>query len=77
MNFLITHILPINDISEHTERVYYEPSILPIPFSWCKCNPEIRLNPQASESILIIHNSFDGREGVEWVQEILKENKLF
>ena len=53
----IYHVLPINDIEEHEES------------STCKCEP--RAEKQENGNIIIIHNSFDGREGVEWTNEIL------
>lgn len=52
-------ILPCNDIEEHEES------------STCKCEPIVEF---VNGEMLIIHNSFDGREGVEWVEEILKIN---
>ncbi len=51
------HIIPINDWEEHEER------------STCKCQPKIL---QENGEIIIIHNSFDGREAVEWANKILK-----
>jgi len=41
------HILPINDIKEHEEA------------STCHCNPEVKFE---NGDMIIIHNSFDGRE---------------
>lgn len=55
---MIYHILPINDIEEHEEA------------STCKCNPVVK---EESGDLLIIHNAFDGREGVELVNEFLKQ----
>lgn len=43
------HILPINDIKEHTED------------TTCACNPEVKIEEE-SGSIIVIHNAFDGRE---------------
>lgn len=53
------HVLPINDIEQHEES------------TTCKCNPKII---HENGNMIIVHNSFDGREGVEWVNEILKTN---
>lgn len=50
------HVLPTDDIKIHTE------------LSSCHCNPKIKYE---SGNTIIIHNSFDGREGVEWANEIL------
>lgn len=50
------HVLPVNDVEEHEE------------LTTCKCEPRVEF---IEGDMLIIHNSFDGREGVEWVNEIL------
>jgi hypothetical protein len=50
------HVLPNNDKKEHSET--YK----------CHCNPTIKIE---SGNMIIVHNSFDGREGVEWANEIL------
>lgn len=49
------NILPINDIENHTED------------STCKCNPKVIFE---SGEMIIIHNSFDGRE---FKEELIKE----
>jgi len=54
---MIWHILPIDDIKEHYE------------FSTCHCEPKSEI--QDNGDILIIHNSFDGREAVEMANDIL------
>lgn len=52
------HIYPNNDIKEHIlEGVN------------CPCEPKITTD--GYDDVIIIHNSFDGREGVEWANEIL------
>lgn len=58
------HIVPVNDTEEHEERYMegYE----------CKCEPKIE---PIHDTILVIHNSFDGREGIEIVNEILKHSQ--
>jgi hypothetical protein len=53
----IWHILPTNDLREHEE------------LSTCKCVP--RVDVQENGDILIIHNSFDGREVIEMFTEII------
>jgi hypothetical protein len=50
------HILPIDDLKPHEEA------------STCPCHPEVKVE---GGDLLVIHNAFDGREGVEWTQEIL------
>lgn len=47
------HILPINDSKEHQEDIN------------CHCNPS---SEYINDSLLIIHNSYDGREKLEKVQ---------
>lgn len=51
------HVLPVNDVKEHRESYI------------CPCLPEVK---NEGGNMIIIHNSFDGREGVEWANEILK-----
>lgn len=73
----IWHIYPNNDLAEHITKcdVYNAGGIK--AFCICKCNPEHKLIDKDGipTGILIIHNSFDGREGVEWVNELLKQTK--
>ena len=66
-DFAVYHVLPLNDLREHNEVTIEIDFGLHSP---CDCNP--RLEDQPNGSWLVIHNSFDGREGVEWVNEILK-----
>jgi len=54
----IFHVTPINDEKPHTES--YK----------CRCEPVIR---QDGQNMICIHNSFDGREGTEWANEILNQ----
>jgi hypothetical protein len=37
------------------------------PASTCPCGPRVEVH----DSLLILHNSFDGREAVEWAEGIL------
>jgi len=53
------HVLPNNDIKNHTESYS------------CSCHPEIQTE---NGNVIIVHNSFDGREGVEWTNEILNND---
>jgi hypothetical protein len=48
---MIWHILPINDLKEHSER------------SSCECNPKVR--QLENGDLLVSHNSYDGRELIE------------
>lgn len=45
------HILPINDLKEHEE------------LTTCGCNPKIEILEDGE--IMVIHNSYDGREIIE------------
>lgn len=56
---MIQHIYPVNDLKEHVIE------------SSCECNPSIQILENGD--ILIIHNSYDGREGLELANEILKK----
>lgn len=55
---MIWHILPINDLKEHQEE------------STCECEPKSEILD--SGDILIIHNSYDGREIIEQVNDLIK-----
>lgn len=50
------NVLPVNDTEDHEE------------LSTCKCIPLVYLE---NGEIIIVHSSFDGREYVEQVNEIL------
>lgn len=56
---MIYHITPENDLKEH------------ILESTCACNP--RSETQPGGDILLIHNSYDGREALELANEILED----
>lgn len=67
------HVYPLNDLRPH-----YIDSADPKddgfsndvpPFCPCLCDP--RKEKSENGTWLIIHNSFDGREGVEWANEII------
>jgi hypothetical protein len=55
---MATHVYPLNDLQEHILK------------STCKCNPTVTVE---YGEIIICHNSFDGREIIEQVNEILKD----
>jgi hypothetical protein len=50
------HVYPINDLKEHEFN------------STCECVPRVE---ECNGEIILIHNSFDGREGVELANELL------
>ena len=53
------HVLPTNDLKEHLED------------STCKCKPRVIFE---NGEMIIIHNSYDGREGLELYNELLNED---
>jgi hypothetical protein len=50
------HVTPINDLEPHEES------------STCKCEPKVLIE---NGDMIVVHNSFDGREGLEEVNRIL------
>lgn len=58
---MVIHVLPIDDIEDHIDS------------STCPCQPSIE---EENGHLIIVHSSFDGREGVEWAQEILNERNI-
>ncbi len=62
----IYHVYPKNDLRKHI-LVSEFPIVGKVHCS-CPCEPDWK---QQGDSVIIIHNSFDGREGLEWVNEIL------
>lgn len=54
------HILPINDIKDHVEQ------------STCPCEPEVVVE---GGDLIIVHNSWDGREGLEQALEVYKDDR--
>lgn len=70
----VYHVYPLNDLKEHTlecsdkETVFLANELMPL--CKCECLPEHKT--ENGESLIIVHNSFDGREGVEWTNEVLK-----
>lgn len=70
----IYHVIPIDDLKGHsgelTETGTYEKGLFIVRLtSQCECKPRIEYE---GEGAIVVHNSFDGREGVEWVNELLK-----
>lgn len=58
------HVYPLNDEKEHD---------ISDKGNTCECEPGIIIEPNSD--IIVIHNSFDGREGVEIANEILTYKK--
>lgn len=65
----VYHVYPRNDLESHFLECVY-PAI-GNPYCPCKCDPEFK---EEEDALLIVHNSFDGREGVEVVNEILNKS---
>lgn len=58
----VFHVYPVNDLKEHLTDG-----------DSCHCDPETRV---VENGILIVHNSYDGREIREQLIEDLKENGI-
>lgn len=67
----IWHVFPQNDLKPHLTVCADLPG-LP-PFCDCECNPNVIV--EENDAYIIVHNSFDGREGVEIANEILNTPK--
>lgn len=69
----IIQVIPLEDEADHYEGVIWgdigKDTLFPI--SKCECHP--RTEAQESEIFIIIHSSFDGREGLEWAKDILNK----
>lgn len=65
----VWQVTPINDTQKHIKKyeihVDHEKVI-----SFCPCRPKKII---LEAGVVIVHNSFDGREVVEWFNEIIKE----
>jgi hypothetical protein len=57
------HIIPINDLKPHDET------------TTCDCFPKVQFEDNGE--MLVIHNSFDGREKTEKPKERTLDKKLF
>lgn len=51
---MIWHVTPNNDLHPHDDN------------SECKCNPRLM---NVNGNTIVVHNSYDGREGMEWLKE--------
>ena len=56
----IIHVLPINDVKPHKES------------STCECEPRVEI---VEGGMLVVHNSWDGREWVEKANTILNKGR--
>lgn len=80
----IWHVFPIGDSKDHVletewKTVEYGTLINNQPthnieqrlICHCKCGATYKEEPNGA--IIVIHNSYDGREGLEWVNEIFNK----
>ena len=58
---MVIHVLPVNDLEPHDEEG-----------TTCKCEPRVEF---VEGGMLVVHNSFDGREMIEQVKEILEDEE--
>jgi len=65
----VFHVYPVDDLEEHYLECVYPP--IGSLYCPCKCNPEFR---EEGEGVVVIHNSFDGREVFEQAREMASEN---
>lgn len=62
---MIQHVVPLNDIREHL----IETDIQAGPACYCSCG--VRFEPREGGcGFIVVHASFDGREGVERALEV-------
>ena len=57
----MVHVYPLDDLKEHNTTN---------TGNICEFNPQIIIEPDSE--LIVVHNSFDGREAVEWFNEILE-----
>jgi len=65
----VWHVLPNNDWKPHVDGCSIDFSNGQ-PLCACPCKPKVVAE---FSGFIIIHNSFDGREGLEWAEEILNK----
>jgi hypothetical protein len=53
------HVMPVDDLREHV-------------FENCPCNPRIEV---VGDTLIYIHNSWDGREYIEAVEDMLHKKQ--
>jgi hypothetical protein len=53
------HVLPVNDLKEHAEN------------TTCECHPKVIFE---NGNMVVVHNSYDGREGLELYNELINES---
>lgn len=69
------HVYPTNDLGQHLlemgmEAIVDADGIMGLmPICNCKCAPDIRC--EENGVFIIVHNAYDGREGLERADELL------
>lgn len=59
----VYHVLPVDDLRPHKETLIYPP--IGMPYSDCECQPTVLNESTDGDGLLVVHNSFDGREKFE------------
>lgn len=70
----VYHVIPMNDLKDHLTESYFPSITRPdhgpsdVPQPYCTCKPKVMRH---GDGWVVIHTSWDGREGVEWAKAIL------
>lgn len=66
----VFHVVPINDIKPHSISFKLH---IGLPIALCSCGPTLDAQAEyyGKNITVFIHNSFDGREGIEWAKASL------
>lgn len=69
----IFHVYPVNDTHPHKLEAdtFTGKDGKTQLHCFCVCHPNLH---REGDNIVIVHNSFDCREAVEWANEILNQN---
>jgi hypothetical protein len=68
---IVKHVIPVNDSGKHVEESLYGAFIFKkYPVCPCSCKPRLL---EDGGGPIFVHNSFDGREGIEWTKDILSQ----
>jgi hypothetical protein len=68
VNGAVIHVIQEGDVKPHSEETEW--SVRTLLTSKCSCGTRVEVNEHGSW--VIIHSSFNGREGVEWANDLLK-----
>lgn len=71
---MITHVTPVADVKIHLEhtcsKLDGKGEVTGEIICMCDCNP--RIHQYEDGGVLVVHNSFDGRELFEWDNKVRK-----